>query len=133
MSNKLKLSFLHFCDFASFDKEGKINLLGVFDKIFTSKIPFTHRKMFVIVEFELDDKKGEDYSAKIKIQKDGVNILKDMPSFKIKKKKDGKESWGIFLRLFDIEFDKTGEYELEIIINDKSIKGGILHIEKKKE
>lgn len=36
-----------FCDYASVSMDGKLNLNGIFDRIFTEKVPATHPQMFV--------------------------------------------------------------------------------------
>lgn len=39
-----------FCDYASLSHEGKLNLMGIFDRIMAAEAPITHPQMFIVAK-----------------------------------------------------------------------------------
>lgn len=42
------IEFSLFCDYASLSVDGKLNLVGIFERIMTEKVPAVHPQMFVV-------------------------------------------------------------------------------------
>ena len=46
--SKIKVEYLHLCDAANVDNFGKINILGIFTKMYVSKVPNVSPKFTVV-------------------------------------------------------------------------------------
>jgi len=119
MENKIKLNFLHVCDYASFGEGGKLNILGIFENITPKSTPYVHPQMFIVSNISFT--RSEDIKEIVKIVSDSnVEVAKlEIPiSIKIP---TGKKIANIgFLGQFNgVKFEKFGKYKIQILINDE--------------
>lgn len=63
-------------DGANIAADGKLNLLGVFDRIVASGIPFTHPSLFLIARFAARVSEGSSHSLQIAlVDADGQEVV----------------------------------------------------------
>lgn len=49
----MKVTFAHVCDYASVSRDGKLSVIGIFDRLFTSALPTSHPLMYLAFELEM--------------------------------------------------------------------------------
>ena len=49
----MDITFAQLADYANVSREGKLNLLGIFDAIYSPKFPTVHPQMQIVIRFEL--------------------------------------------------------------------------------
>lgn len=67
---KTTVPFVHFCDHASMSTDGKLNLVGIFEGLFSQEMPTQHPQMYVLVR--LDFPKGSHSITLTLMQQDKV-------------------------------------------------------------
>lgn len=123
MSN-IKLNFLHLCDAASVDSLGKINILGIFTKIYLQKVPSKFLKFTIVGNISFQKLSESKLKIEIKIfdqNKIEVQIAPPI-ALEFKAPEKGKNNSGdinIVLDLGNIEFKSFGKYSLIVYANGK--------------
>lgn len=117
----VKLNFAHLCDNAFLSKEGKINIIGVFEEIYTSQIPDLNNKMFhsffIVTNFTV---LAGEYIQKIVIKRnDNKEEIFTSPEMKRGIEKDGEIG---FIGNFGVVFPIYGEYTVEIYLENNIYK-----------
>ena len=121
--DKIKLNFLHLCDAASVDNLGKINILGIFTKVFLPKVPSKFLKFTVVGNISFGKVSDKKHKVQIKIfdqKKDEVEIAPPIALDIMLPEKDKEKNWdvNIVLDLGNIEFKSFGKYSL-IVYGDR--------------
>lgn len=118
------------CDAAT-DQQGKLNVLGAFDNIFTKKMPTIHPACAVAARIRFD--KIEDGSHPIRIHiidEDGKSIgpkLDGNVNIRIGGDTDSTAA-NIVLNIQRLKFEKYGRYRIDLAI-DNQIKSSLpLHV-----
>lgn len=119
-NENFKLNFLHVCDYASFSEGGKLNILGVFENINASKVPYIHSQMFIVLNILI--KKAGNYkkivtrfiqdSNKTEIARTEFPMNMKMPSAK------GEFRIGSVGQLNGVKFKEYGEYKIQIFVDE---------------
>lgn len=122
----IKLNFLHLCDAASADNLGKINILGIFTKVFLPKIPSKLLKFTIVGNISAQRLSDSKLKIEIKIfdqKKDEVKIGSPiMLNIQVPEKdKEKSRDVNIVLNLGNTEFKSFGEYSLVVYANGKKI------------
>ncbi len=92
------LKVVHFCEHASMSTDGKLNLIGIFESIFSTECPTVHPQMYILAKIEFS--KGL-HNIRFELTQDG-QILKKMEFTKetARDKEEQNHFWGIsFLAL----------------------------------
>lgn len=119
-SENFKLNFLHVCDYASFSEGGKLNILGIFENINASKIPYIHPQMFVVLNILI--KKAGNYKKivtrfvqdnnKTEIARTEFPMNIKMPPAK------GEFRIGSVGQLNSVKFKEYGGYKIQIFVDE---------------
>jgi hypothetical protein len=63
-------------DYANMTADGKLNVMGVFDRIITDTVPITHAALFLVVRFEARVSEGSGHSLQIAlVDADGQEVV----------------------------------------------------------
>jgi len=112
MNEEIKLEYMHLCDYASPALLGKINLMGIFESIFSPKAP----DFFVAVKISAKAKTEYKVSFEIQSEKDNTKIFVDENPIIIPN--NNNEPNFTFIKLMkNIDFKDFGSYRILIIIN----------------
>lgn len=115
----LQLNFAHICDSAFFSKDEKLNIIGLFKNIATSKIPFFQPKITFVINISTDEIKG--FKAQI-LKKETGEVLQKIEARPQNFKKLKQPTEINFVNEFvNTKFEETGEYFLEVWIGNKII------------
>jgi len=120
------------CDAAT-DQQGKLNVLGAFDTIWTKKVPAVHPACAVVarVRFEKIEEGGHPIRIHI-IDEDGKPIgpkLEVNVNVRIGDDMDSAIT-NVVLNIQGLKFEKYGQYRIDLAI-DNQIKGSLpFHVRK---
>jgi len=121
----MKLKILAIADYAREDGiSRKLDILGIFSRIYTSKFPAIHSRMVIVakVEAELgDDTEPKDFSVTFADQ-DGLKLLEISAPFKIPHGEQGiRPDFNFIWELNGLEFPHAGHYQLQANIDGKEL------------
>lgn len=120
---QLKLGFL--ADFANKSAEGKLNILGVFDRIWAPRYPATHQEMKLVLGFEIHPAEVGQ-TKKIQIQlcnQEGVQLFELSGDMGLRKEPPPGTPAGQMINLDQIlginrlSIPSVGRYEFVILVN----------------
>lgn len=110
-------------DYANISQEGKLNILGIFDRINAQGLPATHPQMQLIISLEADRVEAErEHKMEVElINADGTKIFSIGGNLKFGLPPCGERVVKInhILQLNDLRFDHFSNYEFKIIINNE--------------
>ncbi len=115
----VNLNYIHVCDTAFFSEMGKLNIIGIFKKIFAKKCPATHPIFSVVASFFITGLEG-NIKKKIALFDEGNNQIGDCVEFNldISKKQDEINSVSTFANM---TFPKFGKYNIKVFLNDNLV------------
>ena len=109
------------CDAAT-DQQGKLNILGAFDNIFTKKVPVVHPACAIAARIRFEKKEEGSHQIKISIiDEDGKSIgpnLQGNIDVNIGANQD-YSSANIILNIQRLKFEKIGRYWIELYIDNQ--------------
>ena len=111
------------CDSAS-DYRGKLCILGTFDTIYTTQLPAVHPHCSIALRLIFRDQdEGESILRLRLIDEDGKNILPNIePHIQVKLPSDMFfYSKNLIFNLQQITFHKTGQYSIDLMLNNNMI------------
>ena len=112
----VKLAFV--ADAAN-DAQGKLNVLGIFDRVNPSEYPYIHPQMCLVVSFEASPAEfGRTKNIEIMLLDPDARPLSSMKaSGKVPKPEAGTQAhFQFILRLVNTPFPKHGPYEFAILV-----------------
>jgi len=115
---EVKLAVL--ADYSNISKEGKLNLLGIFDVIRARSFPAVHRNMQLVMILEAPSSEANtDKNVQVRLMNaDGKRVFEVGAQLKLAQPPPGEviKSPQI-LNLNNIPFDRPGDYAFCILIN----------------
>jgi len=116
-ATKLTLNHFAVCDYAMVSKENKLSLIGIFNQIFVRELPSTYSKIFVVGV--VSGEANEVYEVSLRLNgPDGNNII---PEQKLKLTVGANGETNIIAELNNLRFNNAGKYEIDLIMNDKTL------------
>ena len=112
----LQLDLLVVCDQAFVSKENKLSLIGIFDQIFTDKLPFNYLKLAIVAVI-----RGEpngNYSVRLEI-KDPSGKTTPSPEFKFTLGSNGKTN--LISEFGNLPLPLDGIYKVSLFVGKKAI------------
>ena len=109
------IEYALFCDHASLSIDGKLNLVGIFERVLTAKIPAMHPQMFVVSKMLIP--KGKHSITFTLMQQDKVLA-------KSNAEKDVEKELGVHTHFWSIQGLKIETWdplELQILMDGKQI------------
>jgi hypothetical protein len=132
----IKISLALLADCANVSREGKLNILGIFDRISAQSLPATHSQMQLVMTLEAD--RGDaDKSHKLGIElidADGAKLLSMEGDLKFSQPPPGEQvRINHIFQLNNMRFEHFGNYEFKILINNEVRKSVPLSITEDKK
>src|SRR6185295_3115462 len=118
----MKITFAVLADYANITREGKLNLLGIFDAINSQDFPMTHPQMQLVMRFEADIAEGgKTKKLEIKLMDDdGKTLFVLNGGFTLDQGRPGESMVSNqILTINMMKFENPGNYEFKILINDE--------------
>lgn len=134
MSN-FKLNYIHLCDEVSFSQERKLSIIGIFDVINVVSIPGSLIKGYLVCNFTVQNKDLKEAMISTVISnKNTQEEVVRIPDLKVSIKEqdiiisDRPRMIGVSLQLVNVSFNKTGEYNISVIINKEKVADYIFYV-----
>lgn len=123
----MTISYLHFADYAFLTDNGKIGIIGIFDRIYTKVLPTTHGSMFVVGQVG-EIKKEEGLTLVIR---KGLQQFFQQPFVtNLQKMVSPLRTYNFLIGLHNFTFPEPGVYDFVLMSGDKEIGIKKLMIEK---
>ncbi len=123
----MKLILLLAADYANITRDGKLNVMGIFNGISAGSFPARHASMHLIVKLAAElGEYGETRNLSVRLLDPGGGELLRMTSpIKVPKSGAGRmPEVNAILELTDIVFPKPGPYQFVVLV-DKDYKGDL--------
>jgi hypothetical protein len=109
------------CDSAS-DYRGKLCILGTFDTIYATQLPAAHPHCSIALRLVFRDEDEGDYTLRLRlIDEDGNDKLPLNIAARLQVKLPSDMffySKNLVFNLQQMSFDKTGQYSIDLMLND---------------
>ncbi len=109
------IEYAVFCDYASLSVDGKLNLVGIFDRIMTAETPAVHPQMFVVTKMIIP--KGKHNISFTLMQQDKVLAKSNFEKEVEKELAVHTHFWGIQ----GLKIESWENVELQILLEGKQI------------
>jgi hypothetical protein len=112
------------CDSAS-NYQGKLCILGTFDTLYTTQLPAVHPHCSIALRLIFRDEDAGESTLRLRlIDEDGNNKIPGDINARIHVKLPADMyfySKNLVFNLQQMTFDKTGQYSIDLLLNDKMI------------
>ncbi len=118
----MKVTLAVLADAANVTREGKLNILGIFEVIQVSTFPATHPQMQLVMRFEADiSESGKTKKLEIQLMdEDGKRLMNLGGEMTLGQKQPGQSmTTSQILTINMMKFEAPGNYEFKILINDE--------------
>lgn len=108
-------------DYANVTREGKLNIMGIFDIIYAQSFPARHPQMQLIMRFESDPAEaGTTKAVEVQlIDEDGKKLMSIGGDITLGQGRPGEPiTANHILTLNNLGFEKPGNYEFKILIQE---------------
>lgn len=106
-------------DYANVSQEGKLNVMGVFDRIWAKKLPVVHPEMWLVFRLEAGPaERGTEKVIEVKLLDADGNVLQHLKGqFAV----PGESAHPVvqipqILRFTTVRFEKQGDYAFHILV-----------------
>lgn len=107
-----QLNFAHLCDSAFLSQDKKLNIIGVFEKIYAQKFPFRYPKIAVVINITAP--KGK-YKLTVQMMKKGdskpvLQMQGDIGA-------EAEQKFNLIIDFQNIPFEDQRKYAVEILVD----------------
>jgi hypothetical protein len=116
----LNITLALLADYANMAEGGKLNVLGIFDRIYSDQVPAVHPQMHLVLRLEASPaERGTLKQQTVHlIDDDGGEILKAEGQIEISSDQDRwSPTFDQILALNNVIFPKFGSYSFHVLIN----------------
>lgn len=121
----MNITFAVLADYASISRDGKLNIMGMFEQIGSPSVPVRHPEMRLVLRMEVESAElGRDHRIEIRcMDEDGEDLLRLEADIKMEKKTDTHASVHThksdhILDIRGLTFKKFGGYSFSIFANN---------------
>lgn len=107
-------------DYANTSQDGKLNIMGVFNRILTKDFPTVHLEMRLVFRLEAQpSERGRQATLEIKLLDADANILQNLTGRLTIPEQSPQPTVQIdqILRLTTVAFEKPGNYRFDILVD----------------
>ena len=115
----MEVAFALLADAANVSREGKLNVLGAFDRIYGSKFPLTWPRMVLVTRFVASAAEfGAEKSLEIvTLDADGKRLGGATGKMRVPQGQSGRQLKINHVLPMSMTFPAPGEYSIEILVN----------------
>lgn len=132
----MQIALALLADYANISREGKLNILGIFEQIAAHSLPASHPQMQLVMTIEADGAEA-DRDHKIEIQlidADGKKLFAFGGNLKFSPPPPGQKArLNHIIQINNTKFDNFGNYDFKIMVNDevrKSVPLALVEVKK---
>ena len=107
-------------DYANVSREGKLNVMGVFNRIWAKAFPAEHPEMQLVFRLEAGPaERGQEKTVEVKLLDADANVVLHFKGPLTVPEESAKLIIQIdqILKLTNVRFDKPGDYRFDILVN----------------
>lgn len=123
----MTISYLHFADYAFLTDNGKIGIIGIFDRIYTKVVPATHGSVFVVGQ-TAEIRKEEELT--LVIRKGLKELFRQTFATNLQKMVSPLKTYNFLIGLHNFTFPETGVYDFVVMSGENEVGVKRLVIEK---
>lgn len=115
----MDLNHLLIADYANVDREGKLNVMGIFNQIYSRGFPTRHPEMRVIISLRAtpaEARRTRHVEVKL-LDADGNGLLEWERDVTIPEYQDKPIIINQILRFLDVEFPEAGTYQFSVLVD----------------
>lgn len=118
-------------DAANVSKEGKLNILGVFDTIWAREFPFRHAVMVFVLRMKADFTEQGDHTMEVRLlDADGGQLFKAEGPMQVPGGVPGRPiKPHVIMGLSGVSFERPGDYSFEVIVDGHPMKSVPLYVQ----
>ncbi|MBN1869767.1 MAG: hypothetical protein JW847_04225 [Candidatus Omnitrophica bacterium] len=119
----MQIEIFSLCDAATTDG-GKLNMLGVFDTIWTKKIPVVHPQCAVAMRIRFFSSEGNKHEVSVKfIDMDGKHIIRPVGgTVRINHPKEQRStSVNLIFNIQGLKIERYGEYSIDLAVSGRTV------------
>jgi hypothetical protein len=116
----MRVTIALLADAANVSREGKLNILGVFDAIYARSFPTTHPQMQLVLRFEAaPTESGATRSVEVRLVAPDGRVLFRVPGALAIQRGEAGEATRIdrLFSLSNVGFDQPGRYAIEVAVD----------------
>lgn len=116
----MKLRYALIAEYANFTGDGKLNLMGVTDRLFAYQFPAVHRDLVIINSVESDnEEENSQQSLQVQlINPDGLTVAELSGQLEIGA---GKQVFHQIHVFQDVKFETPGAYQVNLYFNNAEV------------
>ena len=121
----MKVTLAVIADYANVTKEGKLNILGIFDTIHATSFPCTHPSLLLVFKLEAGmTEVGRNKKVEVQLMdEDGTKLMSIGTELVIGPVRPGELFiTGSILTFQNLVFPKPGTYQFDIFIDNQRVK-----------
>lgn len=112
----MQLRYAIACDYASATQDGRLNIVGVIDRLFASQFPAVHRTLFLVASMEIEpDDDGQEREVHIQLLDSDARMLADLKGHL--RLGHGDRILNQVHVFQDLRFDAPGTYRFNIFLD----------------
>lgn len=127
----MKVRFAALADYSNVSREGKLNILGMFDIIHCLEFPAVHNEMQLVLRFEADvSERGQQKNVEVRLINDrGDELLKLAGQLSVPMAQPGEFIISNQVLVFrSLTFPSPGDYQFDIYIDGTQAAGTPLKV-----
>lgn len=115
--SKLNLNLLTICDLAMISQEGKLSIIGIFDRMFVRELPSSIARFFVVAL--VTGKPGVEYKISLQIKSPSGKDLIPTKELSIVPGENSQNN--ILTEAVNLPLTELGEYKISLKHNDEKL------------
>ncbi len=117
----MKIPFAVIADGANVSREGKLNILGIFDTLFARKFPVTHPEMKLVMRLEASPAEaGSKHAIEIKLMDGEGGTVLDVKAEVVPRAVPGGRAMRMdqVVSLHNVTFKAPGKYRFAVLVDN---------------
>ena len=112
-------------DLVSITDDGKLNLVGIFERVVTSRVPAVLSSFHLFARFSARVVEGTEHAAQVAlVNADGQDVIPRLPPIPLRFGIVGAGkplSGQMILHLPNVEFPEFGDYEFQLYVDERYV------------
>lgn len=111
------IEFFTLCDYATTSKEGKLSIIGIFDRMFTRQLPSTFARFFIVAILKGEPDSEHQVTLSL-TDPDGGDV---MPAKQLKIKLGAQGRSNIITDVVNLPLKMAGDHRLQLTSDEKQL------------
>ncbi len=116
----MRVTLALLADYANFSREGKLNIMGVFDTLYAPGFPTTHAHMQLVLRLEADAAEaGSTHDVEVRLVKADGSVLWRLPGATTVQRGEPNEPvrTDSIVNVVNLTFEHAGRYAFDVVVD----------------